>query len=120
MFKRMKVDGKMTLDTESMQMARSLRFFMISLGSCAFFLLSFPLPPPNEAGSSESRPPCFGHCSPAKPPEDSPNGWSSSPSKKRKLLIKLPRGERGEKWISKLFDELYADRKGMEKEGPSL
>ena len=39
-FNKMNVDGKITLDTLSMQIARSRRFFMISLGSC--FLL-FPL-----------------------------------------------------------------------------
>ena len=39
-FNKINVDGKITLDTLSMQIARSRRFFMISLGSC--FLL-FPL-----------------------------------------------------------------------------
>ena len=39
MLRRMNVDGKMTLDTLSMQIALSLLFFIISLGS--FFLASF-------------------------------------------------------------------------------
>ena len=39
MLRRMNVDGKITLDTLSMQIALSLLFFIISLGS--FFLASF-------------------------------------------------------------------------------
>ena len=40
----MKVEGNITLETLSIQIARSLRFFMISFGS--FFLFAFLLGPP--------------------------------------------------------------------------
>ena len=55
-FNKMNVDGKITLDTLSMQIARSRRFFMISLGSC-FLLFPLELPVAPELVGAPPTPP---------------------------------------------------------------